>query len=184
MIDIHIDLETLDTVPKAKVTQIGIVAFDRELETIVFQLRFDLVLEPQEKRTISIDTLRFWAQQDPVKFYDTLSGYMYPEMALQKIADQINGLQANPDEVTVWGNGATFDISILEDLYRDNGIQVPWKFWQIRDCRTVVDLARMIGIEKPEPDPNKVHDPLYDAEFQGTYTVSMIKALTHKKDVV
>ena len=34
-----------------------------------------------------------------------------------------------------------FDFIILENAYKICNLLVPWKFWSLRDCRTVYDLA-------------------------------------------
>jgi len=77
----------------------------------------------------------------------------------------------------VWGNGATFDITIIEnamDKFKAfySHLLPPWKFWQIRDVRTLQDIATAAGCEdfkKTLPFSGIKHDALADAVFQAQY---------------
>ncbi len=53
---------------------------------------------------------------------------------LQQLSDFL------PKDVKVWGNGANFDIGILEHAYDQYQIEIPWEFWNVRDCRTIKDM--------------------------------------------
>ena len=64
----------------------------------------------------------------------------------------------------MWAQGPVFDIVILENLYQQLGLPLPWNFWQIRDSRTLFSLL-------PE-DPRKAirqeaHNALADCYFQA-----------------
>ena len=61
-----------------------------------------------------------------------------------------------------WSHGATFDLVILEDIYRQLGKTFPWRFWQLRDTRSVFDL----GLD-PEMPQNSKHNALADAKRQA-----------------
>ena len=45
-----------------------------------------------------------------------------------------------PKHARVWGNGPLFDVAILEHAYRHLVLPVPWDFWHVRDCRTLLDM--------------------------------------------
>ena len=40
----------------------------------------------------------------------------------------------------IWANGICFDMNILEHAFKEHGIPLPWKFWSVRDARTVYAL--------------------------------------------
>ena len=61
-----------------------------------------------------------------------------------------------------WSHGATFDLVIIENLYRQLGRPVPWNYWQLRDTRTLFDL----GFSPDMPQGGK-HDALQDAIRQS-----------------
>ncbi len=48
--------------------------------------------------------------------------------------------QKCPMDGKVWGNGPTFDIVILEAAAHACEHELPWKFWNVRDCRTINDM--------------------------------------------
>jgi len=41
----------------------------------------------------------------------------------------------------IWANGVAFDIPILESAYEACDLDTPWKFWTVRDTRTIYDLG-------------------------------------------
>jgi len=76
-------------------------------------------------------------------------------------------------EVYPWGNGAAFDISMLEHCYRQYGIDAPWEFWDVRDCRTIEHISTL---DKRSFKRDGVHHgALDDALHQVKYISVMIK---------
>ena len=41
----------------------------------------------------------------------------------------------------IWANGLTFDMNILEHAYKSYGLALPWKYYVVRDARTVYGLC-------------------------------------------
>ena len=78
----------------------------------------------------------------------------------------------------VWGDGATFDISILEDAYLKYGIEIPWKSWNVRDCCTVPDMYKTKrGVFNKTVNRKGVHNALEDAKFQAQYITMVCNRL-------
>jgi len=81
------------------------------------------------------------------------------EQALQELSDFI-GTQTF---TFIWAQGPHFDCTILENAYKKCNIPLPWKFWNVRDCRTILDISsvklRDISGEYP-------HHSLYDCYKQ------------------
>jgi hypothetical protein len=84
----------------------------------------------------------------------------------------------------VWGNGSTFDCTILRSAYTTVSGEIPagcpWDFWQERDVRTVVALGHVAG----SPDHKNEtyfkgtrHNCVDDAAHQAAYTVEFIRDL-------
>jgi exodeoxyribonuclease VIII len=66
--------------------------------------------------------------------------------ALQQLDDFITANASNgKDSVQVWGNGATYDNVLLAESFDRAGIPCPWKFWNNRDVRTIVELGKAVG---------------------------------------
>ena len=61
-----------------------------------------------------------------------------------------------------WSHGATFDLTMLENVYSQLNKPLPWNYWQLRDTRTLFDL----GYDPDMPKGGK-HDALQDAIRQA-----------------
>jgi len=135
-----IDLETLATTPNAAILTIGACKFDprgRDVHSTYYER---IVLETQEDygRVINEDTLTWWSQQDP----------QIQEDAFGEGTDRIDLKDAMKKLYTfglgttnVWSHGSVFDVVIIEDICRTFQQAVTWKFWEVRDTRTLFDFA-------------------------------------------
>lgn len=166
-----IDLETLGVLPSAPVVAIGAVFFDRQTgmlgEKFYAAIRFDSACE---KRKPDANTIAWWFKQSDESRMALLAGTYTTEDALLGLSDFLK------PGVNTWGNGATFDISILESLYRDYGALHPWEFWQVRDCRTIEDVSP-VGRDCITRGGTH-HNALDDAIYQAQYISAMIQVLT------
>ncbi|EMC3872645.1 3'-5' exonuclease, partial [Escherichia coli] len=77
--------------------------------------------------------------------------------------------------VQVWGNGANFDNTILHRSYERQGIPCPWRYYNDRDVRTIVELGKAIDFDARTAIPfeGERHNALDDARYQAKY-VSVI----------
>lgn len=158
-----IDLETLDTKPGATIISLGAVKFDPRSDTEPHsELYMKISIDEQDQlgRSVSDDTLAWWAKQDPAIMEEALDpeGRLSVEDTLKQLSKWCVGLDV------IWGQGYGFDMTILEDLYRMVGVPIPWNFWQIRDSRTLLACL--------ERDPRKdmatdLHNALADAYYQA-----------------
>ena len=135
-----IDLETLATTPNAAVLTIGACKFDPRGKDIHSKFYERIRIETQEEygRVINEDTLAWWSQQDP----------QIQEDAFGEGTDRIDLKDAMKKLYTfglgttnVWSHGSIFDVVIIEDICRSFQQAVTWKFWEVRDTRTLFDLA-------------------------------------------
>lgn len=155
VIQIHIDIETLDKLPTALILSIGAV---NDCTNDTFYIEVDL--EDQGPRTIGIDTLKWWLEQPTempiqgiVKLFDALTG----------LATYIRRLRPFPEsKIEVWVNGLDFDVPILINAYNNCGIPVPWKYNEVRDFRTV----RKLFLEIQDSERVNHHNALADAQWQ------------------
>ena len=136
-----LDIETTDTRPTARVLTIGAAVVDTTARKIVTNFIVRLDLHTQAFRSQSDATMDFWrAQPDDVRDNAFRSGpRLHPADGLNELSRFIRD-QSQTDK-TVWGYGASFDLVVLEDLYRDFGVEVPWTYRQHRDLRTLYELA-------------------------------------------
>ena len=176
---VMIDLETLGVKNGAPIISIGAVFFDPDTGDLGGEYHRKIKFESScEKRVPDASTIRWWMQQSDEARMSVLSGGNKTIDVLKDFCDFL--LDNAVDDVIVWGNGASFDISILESALNDYEIKVPWKFWNVRDVRTVVDMASRIHIKKSDfPFDGIKHNALADAKHQANYVSIMWQELIH-----
>lgn len=172
--DVMIDLETLDVLPSASILTIGAVKFDpfgddvNEPSCEKFYVKVDLDSCDKLGLTVSQDTLGWWAQQSQQAQDEAFS-----TDGRIDISDAINQLYKFCwGAKRVWSHGAGFDVIILEHVFRKVERAVPWKFWEVRDTRTLFDL----GINPNRP-PVLKHHALEDAWNQAVGVQNVFKTL-------
>lgn len=175
---VMIDLETLGTAQDTIVPIIGACIFSPTTGEITDTFYAHLNQKDQQTlgRTTTPATIEWWKQQSDAAKKELLKPGRPFKDVMEEFADFL------PKKCVVWGNGATFDISILENCFRMLGMNIPWAFWDVRDVRTVVDLAGKLPkeyrVEKGEFKFEGVaHNAADDARHQATYVSAMWQAL-------
>lgn len=85
--------------------------------------------------------------------------------ALNQFAQWINRLQ--PTCTRVWAKSPDFDCSILAHACAEQGVIWPFRFWEGRCVRTIMELAYPEG-DFPRMDmEGPKHDALADAKLQA-----------------
>lgn len=168
--DLMIDLETLGQTPQCPVISIGACLFDipTKQKGPTFYLALDTSEQLQKGRIPDGSTLKWWMQQTDaakkvfneksVKTLEALT--IFNKWIFANIQDS--------RKYYVWGNGSTFDISILEDLYKMYGISVPWLYYNIMDLRT---FKRFVGKNEKLVKSGVNHNALDDAISQVDYVL-------------
>ena len=167
-----IDLETLGTEPGCTVLSIGAAKFDPNVllgnlgedvgETVSshFQVNIDRSSSADFGLKEDFNTIKWWgnkpdawemATRDPVPL----------DMAVTDFLGwwQREGLRFP------WSHGASFDIPLMEHLIRTAGKHVPWKFWDVRDTRTMFSFDP--GVIKEARETGVHHKALDDAIAQA-----------------
>lgn len=158
-----IDFETLGTKPDTAVVSLGAVIFDRSGISQEKLWLFNLTGQLDGKRRFaSGDTITWWMNQGD-KAKSVFERAQLEGILLKNFADEFAAFCPKTLDVRVWGNGATFDIPIIEHILEQQGFKPPWKFWNQRCYRT---LKACYGIEKSKFEGTK-HDALDDARFQA-----------------
>lgn len=159
---VMIDLETMGTTPDSAIVSIGAVVFDPRYGQVSKTTFYSELDWETQSRQICPDTSNWWTKQSP-KAQAALDG-------LDDLADVLADFAKwLPADCKVWGNGATFDISMMEDAYRQLGIEIPWKFWNVRDCRTVLDMFESSRGGFNKAAGANAHNALHDAQYQAKH---------------
>lgn len=163
-----IDLETLGTRYNAAVISIGVVQFDPQSGELGKEFYREIELQSAiNSGKVTGDTLSWWVTQN--KNAQKVFARGDHKVSLAQALDELTQwLRSSATAPKVWGNGATFDISILEHAYDVGcvGLKEAWHFTNIRDCRTIVDVAEIDYADWPEKVGTH-HHALDDAKFQA-----------------
>lgn len=171
------DFETLGQTPDTKVVSLGGVAFNKS--GMLGKKYWVFEWEDQPGRVEDPLTVEWWEKQKPEarQVFDTPKENRISLLDFLEDNDQwLDGLLFEENEtrkfLKPWGNGANFDIVILEDIYRKvhpkGKPAIPWAFWNVWCYRT---FAAMTGCKDLVPKNTRnstvvKHNALADAVAQ------------------
>ncbi|HAJ2168473.1 TPA: exonuclease, partial [Escherichia coli] len=168
-----IDLETMGKNPDAPIISIDAIFFDPQTGD----------MGPEFSKTIDLETAGGVIDRDVIKRWlkqsrEAQSAIMTDEIPLDDALLQLREfIDENSGEffVQVWGNGANFENTILRRSYERQGIPCPWRYYNDRDVRTIVELGKAIDFDARTAIPfeGERHNALDDARYQAKY-VSVI----------
>ena len=177
MEDIMVDIETLGTSMDCPVISIGAAYFNLEKKQIgdTFYAIFD-VADQIDSRTRFADasTIKFWMYQENAAKSVFKEGAHSTKEVLQKFREWIMTHAGSKAKATkkcqVWGNGAGFDINIIESLFKDYKVDCPWLYYNVMDLRT---FKRFVGKGKKIEKLGTNHNALDDVVSQINYMFSV-----------
>ncbi|HII3246374.1 3'-5' exoribonuclease domain-containing protein [Enterobacter kobei] len=179
-----VDIEAFGKKADSPVVSIGAVFFDPSTGNTGSEFYKVISLESSMASggVPDASTIIFWLKASPEARSELVMDDAIPlDDALLQLNEFIAENAANgPDSVQVWGNGATYDNVLLEASYDRVGIPCPWKFWNNRDVRTIVELGKAVGC-KPRyeiPFEGEPHKAISDALHQVKYVSAIWQRLT------
>ena len=165
-----VDMETMAVTPNAVVLSLGAVHFNPYGSGYSDKIYFRVSIDDQDALGREVDpaTIEWWGRQDPAIMEEAFS----PDnrISLVDAMDQFHKFAWGCDRF--WSHGATFDLVMLENIYRQLNKPLPWNYWQLRDTRTLFDL----GFDPDMPTGSK-HDALQDAIRQAAGVQNMFRKL-------
>lgn len=177
---VMIDLETLGVKVDSVFISIGAVYFDPETGHLgkEFYVNIDWQSSIDAGRAIDASTLQWWFDQSKEAKISVLRDL---SVSFPKALQMLHGfLSKNIDKNVVWGNGSSFDISILEHAYHKNFTPIPWKFWNIRDVRTIKDLGKDLVDKSIFDFIGVAHNALDDSKHQAKYVSAIWKEIKRR----
>ncbi|EON1520759.1 3'-5' exoribonuclease [Escherichia coli] len=175
-----IDLETMGKKSNAPIVVIGAVFFDPQTGEIgpTFYIVFSLVDAMDTGAVPDGSTIEWWLAQSSEARSAILVDQVKLVDALIQFREFINEY-SDEKFVQVWGNGATFDNTILRTSYERLNIPCPWRYYNDRDVRTIVELGKTIGFDARTviPFEGVRHHALDDARHQAKYVTATIQKL-------
>ena len=165
--NIMIDIETLSTANNASILTIGAVKFSRTNFKVTSKFYKRISHESNEyfNRHFDENTVNWWNSQDEEarkEIFDK-KDRINLSLALQELSIFIGNSRAK-----IWANGICFDITILESAYEACDLNVPWRYWNIMDVRTVYEIGNL-NLNNFKRENNLLgqhHNALADCECQ------------------
>lgn len=171
------DLETAGNRSSAAILSIGFVKFDPSTGKIGDE--FYRAIDPEDafrNGTVDGSTFKWWMGQGDAARKSATNGTTPLKEALIDLAKFYNDWS----KVEFWSNGPNFDEVILQSAYyRLFGKEGPWKFWNVRCCRTIAAIA---GQRAPKiaTSAGVHHNALDDARHQAQWVSSMWQSVKGK----
>ncbi|HIA8233008.1 exonuclease [Escherichia coli] len=172
-----IDLETMGKNPDAPIISIGAIFFDPQTGD----------MGPEFIKTVDLETAGGIIDRDAIKWWlkqsrEAQSAILVDEIPLDDALLQLREfIDENSGEffVRAWGNGANFDNVILRRSYERQGIPCPWRYYNDRDVRTIVELGKALEFDARAAIPFEgvPHNALDDARHQAKYVSAIWQKL-------
>ncbi|WP_418610963.1 3'-5' exoribonuclease domain-containing protein [Klebsiella pneumoniae] len=174
-VHVMVDLETMGKKHNAPIVAIGAVVFDPATGSIGESFYKVVCLESSVNWGAVIDpsTVIWWLKQssearsaivndDAIPLLDALLQFR------EFVSDNVAG---GSKKAQVWGNGASFNNSILRSSYDCIAEDYPWEYWNDRDVRTMVEIGQAISFDPKTTIPfeGSRHNALADAIHQARY---------------
>lgn len=167
MTDVMLDIETLGTEPGYIVLSVGACTFDLATGEIGDNTFYEtLMMVPQQQVGLDVDvrTLRWWLTQDEAARAEAFKEGNHPSYAASRFQTWFKLVGG----ITIWSQG-NIDMPMWQHVMNKFNINEPWDFWNIRDTRTLYDLARYrsnFNYKKDVPREGTYHNALDDAKHQ------------------
>lgn len=140
-----VDIETMGVTIPSPILSVGAVLLDFTQTPHVVRPVF-FKMDPKESiGAPDTETILWWLRQSEAArneaFFSPVTEHAF---------DQLENFfkAAAPDYY--WGKAPDFDFGHLAAQFTDQGRTIPWKFWQLRDIRTIEGLG-LSGYESDDP---------------------------------
>ncbi|HII0368343.1 TPA: 3'-5' exoribonuclease domain-containing protein [Klebsiella pneumoniae] len=174
-VHVMVDLETMGKKHNAPIVAIGAVVFDPATGSIGESFYKVVCLESSVNWGAVIDpsTVIWWLKQSSEARSAIVNDDANPlQDALLQFREFVSdNVAGGSKKAQVWGNGASFDNSILRSSYDCIAEDYPWEYWNDRDVRTMVELGQAISFDPKTTIPfeGSRHNALADAIHQARY---------------
>lgn len=163
------DLETVGNKSNSAIVSIGAIKFNLDTGQTgeEFYRKIDLQSCLDVGLVVNASAIYWWMKQNEVARYELAQG---GQPLLEVLHDLDEWINSDGNKPQLWGNGARFDIGLLEDAYVACGYhEMPWDFHNELDLRTLAyfrpEIKKQVIAETKEP----LHHPITDCKVQIKY---------------
>jgi hypothetical protein len=169
---VMLDIETMGFCTSSVVLSFGAVKFDPwtiEEPRLPLYHRLDVDSQLELGRTTDDSTMEWWAAQASDVQEEAFAED--DRTSLAAFTGELNKYLVGVDEI--WAHGTTFDIVILESMYRDLGLPTPWVYGKVRDSRTLFGLFG----DPRKRNAEQAHNALADAWYQAMAVQATLRTI-------
>lgn len=180
---VMVDLETMGKKSNAPVVSIGAVIFDPATGFLGETFYKVVSLESAVSWGAEIDpsTVIWWMKQSSEARSEIANdnAIQLDDALLQFSEFVFENIPGGCETAQIWGNGATFDNTILRSSFERACLDCPWDYWNDRDVRTMVELGKAIGFDAKTSIQfeGERHNALADAQHQARYVSAIWQRL-------
>ena len=163
-----LDIETLGLSSNSVVMTIGAIKFNRKDDIKAVEDMENFYCRVSKESCIALgleidkETEDWWGKQSEEAKYEIFTN----NKNRYSIKDALINLTAFIGNCKIiWANGITFDCVILENCYKKCNLDFPWKYYNLRDARTIYDIGK-VNLKHFSSDKNQAHNALYDCYTQ------------------
>ncbi len=175
--DVMIDLETMGTKSNCLILNIAAVEFNLKTGETgeVFYEKISLADSINNNFKIEADTLSWWLKQDDFARLEILNS----NKTCIVILDSFLKWFETRKTFLVWGNSSRFDLGLLENYFNKFNLEIPWKYSNERDVRTLVHFIP--DIKKNMLFEGVRHNSIDDCKHQIKYCSKIYNNIKIKK---
>ena len=189
IIDVMLDLETLDNTNSPAIIQIAAVSFN--LEDGECGKEFNVLINPKScldiGLTINGETVGWWLSQEKTViekvFINSITNGLNITDALDSFSSFLNSLKTNENDIIhLWGNGTLADGKWIESAYLATKKKMVWKYSSHEDVRTLVSLGKRIlkrDLKEETDFVGEKHNAIDDCKHQIKYCHNIYKAIAN-----
>lgn len=186
MLNCMVDIETMGTGITAPILSIGAVMFDMDKNKLGKEFYVRITLESaMHFGEAEASALRFWLKQ-PDAAREELCG-THKRVGVSHLNEALNQFREwlPKSECEMWGNGCSFDIVMLEQMFKKCKIKAPWDYWNHKCLRTLKLVSNELGVNaqlvKNDTDAGTLHNALDDAKAQAQLACTIMRKLKVKR---
>lgn len=182
-VHVMVDLETMGKKSDAPIVSIGAVIFDPETGFLGETFYKVVSLESAVSWGAEIDpsTVIWWMKQSSEARSEIANdnAIQLDDALLQFSEFVFENIPGGCETAQIWGNGATFDNTVLRSSFERACLECPWDYRNDRDVRTMVELGKAIGFDAKTSIPFECerHNALADAQHQARYVSAIWQRL-------
>lgn len=167
------DLETMGLPPDGAIVSIGACFFDLQTCEIgpTFSKAINLATSVRDGGTINPGTCMWWLSQSETARRNILFDTYDIRVVLQAFSEFISEHSRHQD-VRIFGNGADFDLTLLNAAYLRSGMKTPWSPFKTRCFRTIRNMYPAVEYNTDDKK-DSAHTAVDDAIFQARHLFSI-----------